>query len=45
VEVASADGGADKKTLWIAKDSRKVIRVKAVLASMGGAVMTQDLAE
>ena len=29
VEVTSADGGADKKTLWIAKDSRKVIKVSA----------------
>jgi dipeptidyl aminopeptidase/acylaminoacyl peptidase len=45
VDVASADGGADKKTVWIAKDSRKVVKVKAVLASMGGAVMTQELAE
>jgi dipeptidyl aminopeptidase/acylaminoacyl peptidase len=45
VEVSSADGGADKKTLWIAKDSHKVVKVKAVLASMGGAVMTQELAE
>ncbi len=45
VEVGSADGGAEKKTLWIAKDSHKVVKIKAVLASMGGAVMTQELAE
>ena len=45
VELASADGGADKKTIWIAKDSRKVVKVTAVMASMGGAVMTQELAE
>jgi hypothetical protein len=45
VEVSAADGGADKKTLWIEKDSRKVVKLKAVLASMGGAVMTQELAE
>lgn len=45
VEVASADGGADKKTLWIARDSRKVVKVKAVMASMGGAVMTEELSE
>jgi dipeptidyl aminopeptidase/acylaminoacyl peptidase len=43
VEIALADGGADKKTLWIAKDSHKVVKVKAVLAAMGGAVMTQEL--
>ena len=45
VEVSAADGGADKKTLWVAKDSHKVVKVKAVLASMGGAVMTLELAE
>ena len=45
VEIAAAEGGSDKKTLWIAKDTHKVIKIKAVLASMGGAVMTQELAE
>ena len=45
VEVSAAEGGADKKTIWVAKDSRKVVKVKAVLASMGGAVMTQELTE
>jgi dipeptidyl aminopeptidase/acylaminoacyl peptidase len=45
VELSSADGGADKKTLWIAKDSHKVVKAKATLSSMGGAMMTQELAE
>jgi dipeptidyl aminopeptidase/acylaminoacyl peptidase len=45
VEISSADSGADKKTLWIAKDSHKVVKIKATLGSMGGAVMTQELAE
>jgi dienelactone hydrolase len=45
VEISSADGGADKKTLWIAKDSHKVVKGSAVLAAMGGAVMTQELTE
>ena len=45
VEISSADGDADKKTLWIAKDSHKVVKVKAVLASMGGAVLTQELSQ
>jgi len=46
VEVSSADGGdADKKTLWIAGDTRKVVKVSAVLASMGGAVMTEELVQ
>jgi dipeptidyl aminopeptidase/acylaminoacyl peptidase len=45
VEIASADGGADKKTVWIAKDSRKVVKTSAVVAAMGGAVVTLELAE
>lgn len=43
VEISSADGGSDKRTLWIAGETRKVVKVTAVLASMGGAVMTQEL--
>jgi dipeptidyl aminopeptidase/acylaminoacyl peptidase len=43
VELASGDGGADKQTLWVAKDSHKVVKVSAVLASMGGAVLTEEL--
>jgi hypothetical protein len=45
VEVTSADGGADKKTLWVAKNSHKVVRISAVAASMGGAVLTEELTE
>ena len=45
VEVIDAGGGADKKTLWVAKDSRKVVKVGAVAASMGGAVITEELTE
>jgi dienelactone hydrolase len=43
LEITSADGGADKETLWIAKDSRKPVKESAVLAAMGGAVLTQEL--
>jgi dipeptidyl aminopeptidase/acylaminoacyl peptidase len=45
VEISSADGGSDKKTLWIAGKTHKVVKVIAVLASMGGAVMTQELVQ
>jgi dipeptidyl aminopeptidase/acylaminoacyl peptidase len=45
VEVSSADGGSDKKTLWIAGDTHKVVKVSAVLASMGGAVLTEELVQ
>ena len=43
VELSSADGGADKETLWIAKDSRKPVKSSAVLGSMGGATVTKEL--
>jgi dipeptidyl aminopeptidase/acylaminoacyl peptidase len=43
VELTSADGGADKQTLWIAKDSRKPVKMSAVLADMGGAIITGEL--
>ena len=42
VEISSADG-ADKETLWVARDSHKAIKESAVLGSMGGAVLTQEL--
>jgi hypothetical protein len=41
VELSSSDG--DKQTLWVAKESRKAVKVAAVLASMGGATMTMEL--
>ena len=43
VEITSADGGADKETLWVSTDSHKPVKESAVLASMGGAVLTQEL--
>jgi hypothetical protein len=43
IEITSADGGNDKETLWIAKDSHKPVKLSAVLGSMGGAVLTQEL--
>jgi dipeptidyl aminopeptidase/acylaminoacyl peptidase len=43
VEITSADGGNDHETLWIARDSRKPVKVTAVLGDMGGAVLTAEL--
>jgi dipeptidyl aminopeptidase/acylaminoacyl peptidase len=43
VELSSADGGSDKRTVWIAKDSRKAVKVESVLASMGGVILTMEL--
>ena len=45
VDITSADGGTDKKTLWVAKDSHKVVKGSAVMAAMGGATITQELTE
>ena len=45
VEITSADGGSDKQTLWVARDSHKPVKQSSVLASMGGAVLTQELLE
>jgi Protein of unknown function (DUF3108) len=44
-EITSGDGGPEKITMWIAKDSRKAVKVSAVLPQMNGAVMTAELAE
>lgn len=38
------DGGPDRMTLWIAKDSRQAVKISAVMAQMGGAIMTAELA-
>jgi dipeptidyl aminopeptidase/acylaminoacyl peptidase len=43
VELVSAEGGAEKSTLWIAKDSRKMVRLAAVMPDMGGASLTAEL--
>ena len=45
VEITSADGGSDKKTVWVAKDTHKVVKGSAVVAAMGGAVVTEELTE
>ena len=43
VELTSADGGSDRETIWIAKDSRAPVKISAVLSEMGGATMTEEL--
>jgi len=45
VELTSADGGAEKTTLWIAKDNRKPVKVSALMPQMGGATLTAELME
>lgn len=43
VELTSADGGRDQETVWIAKDTRQPVKISAVLTSMPGSSMTQEL--
>jgi len=43
VEVTSAEGQPGQKTVWIAQDSRKVVKVAATVPQMGGAVITTEL--
>jgi hypothetical protein len=43
VEITSADGGNDQQTLWVARDSRKPVKETAVLPTMNGAILTQEL--
>jgi dienelactone hydrolase len=43
VELSSADGGPDKSTVWIAKDSRTPVKISTVMVEMGGAVLTAEL--
>jgi dipeptidyl aminopeptidase/acylaminoacyl peptidase len=43
VEIASAEGEPGTTTIWLAKDSRKVVKTVATLPQMGGAVVTTEL--
>lgn len=43
VEITSAENEADKQTVWIARDTRKVVKITAVLLSFGGAILTSEL--
>jgi hypothetical protein len=43
VDITSADGGSDKKTVWVAKNTHKVVKASAVVAAMGAAVITEEL--
>jgi dipeptidyl aminopeptidase/acylaminoacyl peptidase len=43
LEITSAEGEPDKMTVWIAKDTRQVVKLTAVLAQLGGATMVSEL--
>jgi hypothetical protein len=42
-EITSAEGDPDKVTAWIAKDTRKPVKVSQTLSAMGGAVLESEL--
>jgi hypothetical protein len=42
VDETSTEGDPDRKTIWIATDSRKVVKMTVLLASLSGAVMTEE---
>ena len=43
VELTSADGGAEKVTIWVAKDSLRPVKMSALMPQMGGATLTAEL--
>ncbi len=43
VELSSADGGPDKSTVWIAKETRTPVKISTLMAEMGGATLTAEL--
>ncbi len=43
VEITSADNDAEKTMVWVAKDTRKVLKISSVMPAMNGAVLTSEL--
>jgi hypothetical protein len=43
IEIVDTENDADKQTVWIAKDTRRVLKVTAVLPSLQGALLTSEL--
>jgi dipeptidyl aminopeptidase/acylaminoacyl peptidase len=45
IEISSAEGETGKTTVWIAKDTRQVLKTTATLPQMNGAVITSELTQ
>jgi dipeptidyl aminopeptidase/acylaminoacyl peptidase len=43
VEILDTENDADKQTVWIAKDTRRVVKITAVLTNLQGALLTSEL--
>lgn len=42
VELTAAEGGAEKTSVWVAKDSRRPVKIFSVMPQLGGATMTAE---
>ena len=45
VEITTAENEAEKTTVWVAKDTRKVVKMSTVLTRLNGAILTAELAQ
>ena len=45
LEVISAENEPGKTTVWVAKDSRKVVKISSVMPQMNGATLTAELTQ
>jgi dipeptidyl aminopeptidase/acylaminoacyl peptidase len=45
LELTDANNDADKTTIWIAKDSRQVVKISTVLTALNGAILTSELTQ
>jgi dipeptidyl aminopeptidase/acylaminoacyl peptidase len=43
VDITSAEGEPGSTTVWIAPDTRQVVKMSAIVPAMGGAMMTSEL--
>ncbi len=43
LEIVDAENDADKQTVWIAKDTGRVVKISAVLVNLQGALLTSEL--
>lgn len=45
VELVAADNDSERQTVWIARDTHKVVKITATLPSLGGALLTSELVQ
>ena len=45
IEIVDSENDADKQTVWVAKDTRRVVKVTAVLTNFNGALLTSELTQ